>query len=119
MRDHHGEGPAVCFYVHKNDDSSIENDDLPLKTLILPLKMLILPLKMLILPLKMLMFSARDVGTRLFLKKCVETLDIPVLALMDADPYGLSVKMTNFVSKTRNCVLKTGNRASKTRYLKW
>jgi len=27
-----------------------------------------------------------DVGTRLFLKKVSETLKIPVLALMDADP---------------------------------
>ena len=32
-----------------------------------------------------------DVGTRLFLKKVSEELDIPVLALMDSDPYGLKI----------------------------
>ena len=31
-----------------------------------------------------------DVGTRLFLKKIVDKLAIPVMALMDADPYGES-----------------------------
>jgi len=32
-----------------------------------------------------------DVATRLFLKKVKETLNIPVLALVDADPYGLKI----------------------------
>jgi len=32
-----------------------------------------------------------DVGTRLFLKKVVDALNIPVLALMDSDPYGLKI----------------------------
>ena len=35
--------------------------------------------------------SQPDVGTRLFLKKVSEELDIPVLALMDSDPYGLKI----------------------------
>jgi len=32
-----------------------------------------------------------DVATRLFLKRVRETLRIPVLGLVDADPYGLKV----------------------------
>ena len=32
-----------------------------------------------------------DVATRLFLKKVKETLKIPVLGLVDSDPYGLKV----------------------------
>lgn len=33
-----------------------------------------------------------DVATRLFLRKVKDTLNIPVFALVDADPYGLKVK---------------------------
>lgn len=32
-----------------------------------------------------------DVATRLFLKKLKQTLNIPVLALVDSDPYGLKI----------------------------
>jgi len=32
-----------------------------------------------------------DVATRMFLKKVKETLKIPVLALVDSDPYGLKI----------------------------
>ena len=32
-----------------------------------------------------------DVATRLFLKKLKSTLNIPVLALVDSDPYGLKI----------------------------
>ncbi|GFH08807.1 DNA topoisomerase 6 subunit A, partial [Haematococcus lacustris] len=32
-----------------------------------------------------------DVATRLFLRRLRDTLNIPVLALMDADPYGLKI----------------------------
>jgi len=32
-----------------------------------------------------------DVATRMFLKKLKETLNIPVLGLVDSDPYGLKV----------------------------
>ena len=35
-----------------------------------------------------------DVATRLFLKKVKETLCIPVLGLVDSDPYGLKVNNT-------------------------
>jgi DNA topoisomerase VI subunit A len=33
-----------------------------------------------------------DVATRVFLKRVKETLKIPVLALVDSDPYGLKVR---------------------------
>lgn len=32
-----------------------------------------------------------DVATRLFLRKLKDTLNIPVLALVDSDPYGLKI----------------------------
>lgn len=42
-----------------------------------------------------------DVATRLFLKKCVETLKIPVLGLFDADPYGLKI-LSVYMSGSKN-----------------
>lgn len=42
-----------------------------------------------------------DVGTRLFLKKVVQALKIPVLALMDADPYGLKI-LSVYTSGSKN-----------------
>jgi meiotic recombination protein SPO11 len=42
-----------------------------------------------------------DVGTRLFLRKCVDQLQIPVLALMDADPYGLKI-LSVYTSGSKN-----------------
>ena len=47
-----------------------------------------------------------DVGTRLFLKKIVDKLAIPVMALMDADPYG--ERTLNLKLHERRC----GNNAS-------
>lgn len=41
------------------------------------------------------------VATRLFLKKCVETLKIPVLGLFDADPYGLKI-LSVYMSGSKN-----------------
>ena len=42
-----------------------------------------------------------DVGTRLFLKQVVDKLAIPVMALMDADPYGLKI-LSVYTSGSQN-----------------
>jgi meiotic recombination protein SPO11 len=42
-----------------------------------------------------------DVATRLFLKKVKETLRIPVLCLVDADPYGLKI-LSVYMSGSKN-----------------
>jgi meiotic recombination protein SPO11 len=42
-----------------------------------------------------------DVATRLFLKKVKETLNIPVLGLVDSDPYGLKI-LSVYMSGSKN-----------------
>jgi meiotic recombination protein SPO11 len=42
-----------------------------------------------------------DVATRVFLRRVKETLKIPVLALMDADPYGLKI-LSVYMSGSKN-----------------
>jgi meiotic recombination protein SPO11 len=42
-----------------------------------------------------------DVATRLFLRKVKDTLKIPVLALVDSDPYGLNI-LSVYMSGSKN-----------------
>jgi len=42
-----------------------------------------------------------DVATRLFLKKVKTTLNIPVLAMVDSDPYGLKI-LSVYTSGSKN-----------------
>ena len=41
-----------------------------------------------------------DINTRIFLKKIWENLKIPILALVDADPHGMS-SLPSFYSSTK------------------
>ena len=50
-----------------------------------------------------------DVGTRLFLKKVSEELDIPVLALMDSDPYGLKILSVSRTTTTMSALRSSKN----------
>lgn len=47
-----------------------------------------------------------DVATRLFLKRVKTTLNIPVLGLVDSDPYGLKVTVFVDVMTTLTCVCR-------------
>jgi meiotic recombination protein SPO11 len=42
-----------------------------------------------------------DVATRLFLKKLKATLNVPVLGLVDSDPYGLKI-LSVYMSGSKN-----------------
>ncbi|KAI0563053.1 Type IIB DNA topoisomerase [Gracilaria domingensis] len=49
-----------------------------------------------------------DVATRLFLKKLKETLQIPILGLVDSDPYGLKI-LSVYMSGSKNMSYDSAN----------
>ena len=57
-----------------------------------------------------------DVATRLFLSKIRETLNIPVLGLVDADPYGLKI-LSVYMQGSKN--MSYDSRSLTTRDIKW
>lgn len=48
-------------------------------------------------------FHLQDVATRLFLRRLKRELNIPVMGLVDSDPYGLKILSVYMSGETQSC----------------